>query len=193
MKEKTQPLLTMYVWSQWNIMLCDKNGQCFSDRKITEKFKILSLSHQTVSRRVRETADCFWHCVVSWLIIWKHCRISFTEEQCSKREHSLHFWKRWTLIMVILPYILTSGSWVWKCLHWSFVPRKEIHLFLQTENLGQEFQRELHDMGFIRSLSFLADLSSRLNLLNFKLQGKVHNVCHLVGHEGFCKKMKLCI
>jgi hypothetical protein len=40
-------------------------------------------------------------------------------------------------------------------------------------------------MGFIRSLAFLADLSSRLNLLDFKLQGKVHNVCHLVGHEGF--------
>jgi hypothetical protein len=38
-------------------MLCDKNGQCFSDRKIAKKFKILSLSHQTVSRRVTETAD----------------------------------------------------------------------------------------------------------------------------------------
>jgi hypothetical protein len=37
-----------------------------------------------------------------------------------------------------------------------FELRKEILLFLQTESLGQEFQRGLHVMGFIRSLSFVA-------------------------------------
>jgi hypothetical protein len=35
--------------------------------------------------------------------------------------------------------------------------------------LGQEFQRELQDMGFIRSLVFLADLTCHLNVLNLKL------------------------
>jgi len=73
-----------------------------------------------------------------------------------------------------------------------FALRKEILLFLQTENLGQEFQRELQDMGFIRSLAFLADLTSHLNVLNLKLQGKGQNISHLVGHiEGFRKKLKL--
>jgi hypothetical protein len=66
--------------------------------------------------------------------------------------------------------------------------RKEITLFLHTENLGQEFQRELQDTGFIRSLAFLADLTSHLNVVNLKLQGKGQNISHLVGHiEGFRK------
>jgi hypothetical protein len=43
--------------------------------------------------------------------------------------------------------------------HSFFVLRKEILLFLQTENLGQEFQRELQDMGFIHS-----HLSCRFNV-----------------------------
>jgi hypothetical protein len=34
-----------------------------------------------------------------------------------------------------------------------FVLRKEIRHFPQTENLGREFQSELQDMGFIRSLA----------------------------------------
>jgi len=47
-------------------------------------------------------------------------------------------------------------------------------------------------MGFIRSLAFLADLTSHLNVLNLKLQGKGQNISHLVGHiEGFRKKLKL--
>jgi hypothetical protein len=70
--------------------------------------------------------------------------------------------------------------------------RKEILLFFQTENLGQEFQRELQDMGFVRSLAFLADLTSHLNVLNLKLQGKGQNISHLVGHiEGFCKETEV--
>jgi hypothetical protein len=58
----------------------------------------------------------------------------------------------------------------------------EILLFLQTENLGQEFWRELQDTGFIRSLASLANLTPHLNVLNFKLQGKGQNISHLVGH-----------
>jgi hypothetical protein len=73
-----------------------------------------------------------------------------------------------------------------------FAIRKEILLFLQTQNLGQEFQRELQDKGFVCSLAFLADLTSRLNVLNLKLQGNGKNISHLVGHfEGFRKKLKL--
>jgi hypothetical protein len=34
-----------------------KMANAFSDSKITERFKTVSLSHQTVSRRVSETAD----------------------------------------------------------------------------------------------------------------------------------------
>jgi hypothetical protein len=59
-----------------------------------------------------------------------------------------------------------------KCLQRFFAPRKEIILYLQTENLGQEFQRELQDMGFICSLAFLADLTSHSNVLNLKYQDK---------------------
>jgi hypothetical protein len=51
-----------------------------------------------------------------------------------------------------------------------FALRKEILLFLQTENLGKEFQGKLlQDMRFIHSLTFLADLTLHLNVLNFKL------------------------
>jgi hypothetical protein len=49
--------------------------------------------------------------------------------------------------------------------------RKEILQFLQTENLEQEFQRELQDMEFIRFLAVL-DLTSHLNVFNLNLQGK---------------------
>jgi hypothetical protein len=63
-----------------------------------------------------------------------------------------------------------------------FVLRKEILLFLHTENQEQEFQRELQDIGFIRSLAFLADLTSHLNVLNLTLQGKGQNISHIVDH-----------
>jgi hypothetical protein len=53
-----------------------------------------------------------------------------------------------------------------------FCAIKEILLFRQTQNLGQEFQRELQDMGFICSADVLADLTSHLNVLNLKLQAK---------------------
>jgi hypothetical protein len=35
--------------SFFNQKLCDKNGECFSERKIVENLKNVSLSHQTVS------------------------------------------------------------------------------------------------------------------------------------------------
>jgi hypothetical protein len=45
-------------------------------------------------------------------------------------------------------------------------------------------------MGFIRSLTFLADLTSNVNVLNLK--GKGNNISHLVGHtEGVHKRLKL--
>jgi hypothetical protein len=47
-------------------MLCDKNGECFSDSKIAEKFKTVPLALLTFSRRVIEMADnVLTHCVVS--------------------------------------------------------------------------------------------------------------------------------
>jgi hypothetical protein len=64
----------------------------------------------------------------------------------------------------------------------SFCAKKRILLFLQTENLGQEFQWELQDMEFISSVTFVADLTSHLHILNLKLQGKGQNISHLVGH-----------
>jgi hypothetical protein len=45
-------------------------------------------------------------------------------------------------------------------------------------------------MGFVRSLAFLADLTSLLNVLNLKLQGQGQNISHLVIHiEGFRQKL----
>jgi hypothetical protein len=71
-----------------------------------------------------------------------------------------------------------------KCLQpFLFALRKEILLFLQTENLKQEFQRELQGLRFTPSLAFLADLTSHLNILNLKLLGKRQNISHLVGHS----------
>jgi hypothetical protein len=47
-------------------------------------------------------------------------------------------------------------------------------------------------LGFVRSLAFLADLTSHLNVLNLNLQSKGLNISQLVGHiEGFRKKLKL--
>jgi hypothetical protein len=46
-----------------------------------------------------------------------------------------------------------------KCFQRFFALRKEILMFLQTENLGQEFHRELQDMGFICFLALLANIS----------------------------------
>jgi hypothetical protein len=45
-----------------------------------------------------------------------------------------------------------------------FALSNKILLFLQTENLEQEFQKE--------PFAFLSDLTSHLNVLNLKLQGK---------------------
>jgi hypothetical protein len=43
-------------------------------------------------------------------------------------------------------------------------------------------------MGFLRSLAFVADLTSHLNVPNLKLHGKGQNISHIVGHiEGFRK------
>jgi hypothetical protein len=70
-----------------------------------------------------------------------------------------------------------------KCLQrFLFALRKEILLFLQTENLKQELQKELQGMTFT-PLAFRADLTSHLNTLNLKLQCKRQNIYHLVGHS----------
>jgi hypothetical protein len=57
-----------------------------------------------------------------------------------------------------------------------FALRKEILLFLQNENLEQQFQRELQDIGITGSVAILSDLTYRLNILNLKLQGKGQNI-----------------
>jgi hypothetical protein len=69
-----------------------------------------------------------------------------------------------------------------------FAIRKGILLFLQTENLLQELQREVQDMGFIHFLTFLADLMSHLNVLNFKLQSKGQYMSDLVAYNEELRK-----
>lgn len=65
--------------------------------------------------------------------------------------------------------------------------RNEILAFLRNENIGQEYQEKREDVQFINNLAFL---TSHLNALNLKLQGRKQNISQLYGHiEGFCKNL----
>lgn len=77
--------------------------------------------------------------------------------------------------------------------------RNEVLAFLRNENVGHEYHKKLEESQFLKNLDFLRDLTTHLNVLNLKLQGKNQNISHntlsnlclfLNGHiEGFCKKL----
>lgn len=81
---------------------------------------------------------------------------------------------------------LSAGN----CLQQFFGLRNEILAFLRNENIGHEYQEKLEEIQFLNNLAFLTDLTSHLNALNLKLQGKKQNISQLYGHiEGFRKKL----
>jgi hypothetical protein len=93
--------------------------------------------------------------------------------------------------------VLTAASMKFRFVFWDVLPCKIIVdrrfrdtccLHNQTENMGQEFQRELQDIVFIRYLTCLADLTFLLNIMNLKLQGKWENISHLAGHIEIFRK-----
>ena len=86
--------------------------------------------------------------------------------------------------------LLSAG----KVLQHFFGLRKEILLFLQTEQLGetQMYQTQLCDKNFLCNLAFLTDMTMHLNVLNLNLQGRNQTISHLVGHiEAFQRKLRL--
>lgn len=83
---------------------------------------------------------------------------------------------------------LSAGN----CLQQFFGLRNEILAFLTNENIGHEYQEKLKDLEFLNILAFLTDLTSHLNTLNLKLQGRKQNISQLYGHvEGFRKKLEV--
>ncbi|XP_022176348.1 uncharacterized protein LOC111037854 [Myzus persicae] len=51
-----------------------------------------------------------------------------------------------------------------------FALRSEVFDFLKSKNIGQQFYEDLKSISFMKSLAFLTDLTSHLNILNLKLQ-----------------------
>lgn len=81
-----------------------------------------------------------------------------------------------------------------KCLQRFFALRKEIPIFLKDEVKSDtmELENQMVDAQFLADLAFLTDLTSHLNELNLKLQGKQQNIANLFGHiNGFKNKIKL--
>jgi len=50
-----------------------------------------------------------------------------------------------------------------------FALRNEVFEFLKSKNIGQQFYKDLQSTSFMKSLAFLTDLTSYLNILNLKL------------------------
>ena len=81
-----------------------------------------------------------------------------------------------------------------KCLERFFALRLELPLFLEEEVRGDtvEFCNKLRDPEFLCDMAFLTDITSHLNSLNQKLQGKGQNVSDLYAHmNGFQRKLAL--
>jgi len=73
-----------------------------------------------------------------------------------------------------------------------FALRSEVFEFLKSKNIGQQFYEDLKIISFMKSLAFLTDLTSHLNILNLKLQGRGQNICQLFSNiEGFRKKLEI--
>lgn len=85
---------------------------------------------------------------------------------------------------------LSAGN----CLQRFFSLRKEIPIFLKNDVKSDttEMENQMVDAKFLSDLAFLTDLTSHLNELNLKLQGKQQNIAYLYGHiRGFQNKIKL--
>lgn len=78
------------------------------------------------------------------------------------------------------------------CLKSFFELRSEVFEFLKSKNIGQQFYEDLQSISFMKSLAFHTDLTSHLNILNLKLQGRGQNICQLFSYiEGFRKKLEV--
>ncbi|CAH1965859.1 unnamed protein product [Acanthoscelides obtectus] len=77
-----------------------------------------------------------------------------------------------------------------KCLQRFFALRKEIPIFLKNEVKSDttELENQMADAQFLADLAFLTDMTSHLNELNLKLQGKQQNIANLFGHINGCKE-----
>jgi hypothetical protein len=67
----------------------------------------------------------------------------------------------------------------------------EIKLFLESRN---ETYEELNDHGWLSDLSFLTDITTKMNKLNLELQGKQRTLFELIGSvNAFQSKLNLWI
>lgn len=85
---------------------------------------------------------------------------------------------------------LSAGN----CLQRFFVLRKDIPDFLNkfVPSDTTQLEEELQSTDFLRHLAFLTDITSHLNEVNLKLQGRGKLVSDLMGHiNGFRNKLKL--
>uniref|UniRef100_A0A4W3JBW2 HAT C-terminal dimerisation domain-containing protein n=1 Tax=Callorhinchus milii TaxID=7868 RepID=A0A4W3JBW2_CALMI len=81
-----------------------------------------------------------------------------------------------------------------KCLVQFFALRKEVLSFLKehVKSNTAQFEKELEDPTYLRSLAFLTDITSHLNILNLRLQGRKQNISHLMANvDGFRRKLGL--
>lgn len=53
------------------------------------------------------------------------------------------------------------------CLKYYFALRSEVFEFLKPKHIGQQFYEDLQSTSFVKSLAFLTNLTSHLNILNF--------------------------
>lgn len=81
-----------------------------------------------------------------------------------------------------------------KCLERFFALRSEIPLFLEDSACSDmsAYCRKLKDTAFLCDMAFLTDITSHLNNLNTKLQGRDQTVCDLYAHmTAFQRKLYL--
>lgn len=81
-----------------------------------------------------------------------------------------------------------------KCLERFFALRSEIPVFLEESVSGDmsAYCRKLRDTAFLCDMAFLTDITSHLNVLNTKLQGRDQTVCDLYTHmTAFQRKLDL--
>lgn len=85
---------------------------------------------------------------------------------------------------------LSSG----KCLERFFQIRKEIPAFLNqfVSSDTTQLEEDLQNTDFLKQLAFLTDITSHLNELNLKLQGRNQLVSDLIGNiNGFRNKLRI--
>lgn len=81
-----------------------------------------------------------------------------------------------------------------KCLERFFALRSEIPVFLENSVSGDTsaYCRKLKDTQFLCDMAFLTDITSHLNHLNTRLQGRDQTVCDLYAHmTAFHRKLDL--